>query len=194
MTRARIARRSALMASAALAAALVIAPAAASTAHAQSPASAPSIARAADAAAQPTLHVGVRQAAVGDPIPVTIVGAEPGTVWEIALAAPETVVGTVTVGDDGTGTTLVALPVSVEAGALELTAAMDGAEISTSLSSAGDTSVPAEAADAAAGAIADAPASAIASPLLLGAAATGLIAGAATAIVVTVPRRRRASA
>ena len=68
-----------------------------------------------DAAAEAALYVGVRQAAVGDPVPVTVVGGEEGAVWEISLVSPETALGTVTIGADGTGTTLVALPVGTSA-------------------------------------------------------------------------------
>ena len=93
--------------------------------------------RSMDAAAEATLYVGVRQAAVGDPVPVTVVGGAEGAVWEISLVSPETALGTVTIGADGTGTTLVALPVGTSAGSLELAASTAGAEISTVLSSAG---------------------------------------------------------
>ena len=41
-----------------------------------------------DAEAEAALYVGVRQAAVGDPVPVTVVGGEEGAVWEISLVSP----------------------------------------------------------------------------------------------------------
>ncbi|MHC3000096.1 hypothetical protein [Microbacterium sp. HJ5] len=153
-------------------------------AHAEVAASV-TVGRAADASPAPALHVGVRQAAVGEQIPVTIVGAEAGTTWEIALASGDTVVGSVTVGDDGTGTTLVALPTDTDPGSLELTATAGDEEISTALSSAGDTTAAA-AEEAAAPPATQADPAASASPLIIGG-----VAAAALAIAAVAVRRRR---
>ena len=184
-------RRRALVALA-LAAGIVIAPVALSTANASAAASVSSVAGSADASPPPALHVGVRQAAVGEQVPVTIVGAAAGTVWEVALTSPAMVVGTVTVGDDGTGTTLIALPAGADPGSIELTASAGGQEISTALSSAGDTAARAES-DAAADPIASAaPPAPDASPVVIGAAAVGVAAVAAAAVVIVVRRRRAA--
>ncbi|KQZ85298.1 hypothetical protein ASD56_02790 [Microbacterium sp. Root166] len=183
-------RRRSAVAALAIAAGLVLAPVAASPAHAGAAASA--VLHSTDAAAQPALHVGVRQAAVGDPIPVTIVGAEAGAVWEVAIASPETVVGTVTIGDDGTGTTMVSLPLGTDAGSVEFTASAGGRQISSSLSSAGDTTAgeaeaPATAADEPAATV-------IATPVVIGIVAAAALGLAGIVTFFTLRRRRGASA
>ncbi len=135
----------------------------------------------------------MRQAAVGDPIPVTIVGAEAGGVWEVAIASPETVVGTVTIGEDGTGTTLVALPLGTDAGSVEFTATSGGEQISSSLSSAGDTTGAADEPEAAP--IADeAPASQLTTPVVAGIAVAAALGLAGVVTFLILRRRRGASA
>ncbi|WP_169581156.1 MULTISPECIES: hypothetical protein [Microbacterium] len=154
-------------------------------------ASAPAVTVATDASAQPVLHVGVRQAGAGDPIPVTIVGASAGEVWQVVLAAPQTTLGTLTIGQDGTGTTLVSLPVESDPGSVDIVARTDGEEISTALSSTGDreaaASVPVESAP---DRTAPAP-SALPVPVLIAGGAAAAVAVATTFVIVA--RRRRTS-
>lgn len=185
-------RRRSAVAALAIAAGLVLAPVAASSAHAGGAASVSVVLHSTDAVAQPALHVGVRQAAVGDPIPVTIVGAETGAVWEVAIASPETVVGTVTIGDDGTGTTMVSLPLGTDAGSVEFTASSDGRQISSALSSAGDTT--AGEAEAPATATDEPAATVIATPVVIGIVAAAALGLAGIVTFFTLRSRRGASA
>lgn len=178
-----------------LVAGLLAAPAVATAAYAGDEASARSFSTAADASALPVLHVGVRQAAVGDPIPVSIVGAAAGSVWDVSLIASDTLLGTVTVGDDGTGTALVSLPLGTDPGSVELEASSGGTEISTSVSSGGDVSTPGpESGAGVSPEAADADAVGVAPGLVIGGAAVGAGLLAGTAIAVSAHRRRRLAA
>ena len=186
--RARIIRALAL--SAAITVAALTGPFAVSAAYAveDAPAAASPMS-AMDADAEAALHVGVRQASVGDPVPVTVVGGEEGAVWEISLVAPATALGTLTIGADGTGTTLVALPVGTSSGSIEIAASTTGAELSTVLSSAGDPAVPAAPSETGAETDRTAAEPGMPSGLLLAGGAVLAATVAATAVVVSVRRR-----
>jgi hypothetical protein len=191
ISRPRRARGTALVA-AAIAAGVLSAPLALSSAYAAEAASVTTAAPSTDAASRAALYVGVRQVGVGDPIPVTVVGGAAGEVWEIVLVEPETTLGTLTIGADGTGSTLVSLPADSDPGSVAIVARSGGAELTTGLSSAGDA--PQEA--AAAPAPAPAPEAAVQTPAFPAGAAVGVAAGAAlvaasVAGVVIVTRRHR---
>ena len=171
----------------ALVAGVLSAPAFATTAYAGAAASITLTEAGADAAPAPVLYVGVRQAAVGDPIPVSIVGAAAGSVWDVSIVAPATLVGTVTIADDGTGTTLVSLPMATDPGSVELVAANGGVEISTSVSSGGDSS-PAAAPEAV-GLAHEEPGVLDGTLLIVGGAIAGGIALAGAAVAMTARRR-----
>ncbi|HEX5858591.1 MAG TPA: hypothetical protein VFY91_10840 [Microbacterium sp.] len=142
-----------------------------------------------DADAEAALHVGVRQASVGDPVPVTVVGAQEGAVWEIALVSPETALGTLTIGADGTGTTLVALPVGTSSGSIEIAASTPGAALSAVLSSAGDPAAPASPSETRAGSARTESEAGMPSGVLLAGGAVLATAVAATSVVVAARRR-----
>ncbi|MCW3491876.1 hypothetical protein [Microbacterium sp. SSM24] len=170
------------------------APNAAGSAFAAGEASVPSTPVMTDAASAAVLHVGVRQAGVGDPIPVTVVGGASGDVWEIVLVSPETTLGSLTVGADGTGTTLVSLPIDSDPGAADIIARSGGDVISTGLSSAGDAAQEAETTAA------EVPEAAEDSAIAVGPAvvpAIGIVAGsalaAASVVAVVVLARRRSA-
>jgi hypothetical protein len=182
--------RGTVLVAAAIAAGALSAPLALGSAYAAEAASVTTTAPSADAASRAALYVGVRQAGVGDPIPVTVVGGAAGEVWEIVLVAPETTLGTLTVGADGTGSTLVSLPADSDPGSVAIVARSGGAELTTGLSSAGDAQQEAAAAPA------PAPEAAAQTPAFPAGAAVGVAAGAvlvaaSVAGVVIVIRRRR---
>lgn len=181
--------RAALIA-AAIAFGALSAPIAAGSAFAAGEASVPSAPVMTDAAPAAVLHVGVRQAGVGDPIPVTVVGGASGDVWEIVLVSPETTLGSLTVGADGTGTTLVSLPIDSDPGAAEIIARSGGDVISTGLSSAGD---PAQEAETTASEVPEAvEQSGPAAGPAIGIVAGSALAAASVVAVVVLARRRSA--
>jgi 5'-nucleotidase len=81
-----------------------------------------------------SLHIGVRAIAVGEPIPVTVVEAEPGSTWEIREQSTGDALGVLTVGADGTGTATVSLPLDTDLGSAELVAVSGGLELSAGAS------------------------------------------------------------
>ena len=91
-----------------------------------------------------SLHIGVRAIAVGEPIPVTVVEAEPGSTWEIREQSTDTALGVLTVGADGTGTATVSLPLDTDLGSAQLVAVngdhelSSGASIGSSVTPAGE--------------------------------------------------------
>ena len=136
----------------------------------------------------PVLHIGIRQAAVGEPVPVTIVGAAPGSTWEIREGASGTPLAALTVGEDGTGTALVSLPTATDAGDAALTAVGDGHELSVPLTvgSAAVGSTAARGPD-------PAPEQGVPMPVVLLAAGAVAGAGAAVGGVLLLRRRTRAA-
>lgn len=132
------------------------------------------------------LHVGVRQASGGDQVPVTVTSSTDGMTWELALARDDVALGSVSVGEDGTGTALVTIPAGTPSGVAEITATSGGEELTASVSVAG----PAEAAPASAAA----PSSSL-MPAVVGGAIVVLAAVVlAVAVVLLTRRRRRATA
>lgn len=85
-------------------------------------------------AADAAFHIGVRTIEVGAPIPVTVVGAEPGSAWEIREQSTAALLGVLTVGEDGTGTATVSLPLDADLGSAELVAVHGDVELSSSAS------------------------------------------------------------
>lgn len=85
-------------------------------------------------AADAAFHIGVRTIEVGAPIPVTVVGAEPGSAWEIREQSTAALLGMLTVGEDGTGTATVSLPLDTDLGSAELVAVHGDVELSSSAS------------------------------------------------------------
>jgi hypothetical protein len=130
------------------------------------------------------MHVGVRQASDGEQVPVTVTSSTDGTVWELELqlAGDDVALGDVTIGADGTGTSLVTIPVGTPSGVAEITAASGGNELTASVSVAG--------AAGAAPAGATAPASPI-EPAALGGVVVVLAAVVLALAVVLFVRRRR---
>src|SRR6478609_5711220 len=123
-----------------------------------------------DAASPAALYAGVRQAAVGQEFPVA----------DSADAA-----GTLTVGPDGTGTTLVRVPVGTAGGTVPVTAVSGAGELSTTVSVAGapaaDGGAPALAADEAADETAATPPI---PTLVVAGAGVLVLAGAAVAVLI----------
>jgi hypothetical protein len=144
-----------------------------------------------DAASPAALYAGVRQAAVGQEFPVAVVGAAEGSVWEIRLADSADAAGTLTVGPDGTGTTLVRVPVGTAGGTMPVTAVSGAGELSTTVSVAGapaaDGGAPALAADEAADETAATPPI---PTLVVAGAGVLVLAGAAVAVPIAIRRRR----
>ena len=144
---------------------------------------------AADAASDPALYAGVRQAAVGEEFPVAVVGAAEGSVWEIRLAgsAGSAPAASVTVGADGTGTALVRVPVGTAGGAMPVTAVSGDRELATTVSVAGDPG-----ADTGASAVAgqEAAGEPPIGALLVAGAGILILAGAAVAVPIAIRRRR----
>ena len=144
-----------------------------------------------DAASPAALYAGVRQAAVGQEFPVAVVGAAEGSVWEIRLADSAEAAGTLTVGPDGTGTTLVRVPVGTAGGTMPVTAVSGAGELSTTVSVAGapaaDGGAPALAADEAADETAATPPI---PTLVVAGAGVLVLAGAAVAVPIAIRRRR----
>lgn len=132
-----------------------------------------------------SLHVGVRQASDGEQVPVTVTSSTDGTVWELELrlAGDDVALGDVTIGADGTGTSLVTIPVGTPSGVAEITAASGGSELTASVSVAG-------AAGAAPAGVAE-PASPIAPAAFGGTAIVLAIAVLALAAVLLMRRHRR---
>lgn len=131
-----------------------------------------------------SLHVGVRQAGDGEQVPVTVTSSTDGTVWELELqlAGGDVALGNLAIGADGTGTSLVTIPVGTPSGVAEITAASGGSELTASVSVAGTAgAAPAGAAE---------PASPIA-PVALGGAIVVLAAVVLTLAVVLLLRRHR---
>lgn len=131
-----------------------------------------------------SLHVGVRQVSDGEQVPVTVTSSTDGTVWEVELqlAGDDVVLGDVTIGADGTGTSLVTIPVGTPSGVAEITAASGGSELTASVSVAGTAgAAPAGAAE---------PASPIAPAAFGGAAVVLVVAVLALAVVLLVRRHR----
>jgi hypothetical protein len=129
------------------------------------------------------MHVGIRQASDGAQVPVTVTSSTDGTVWELELqlAGDDVALGDVTIGADGTGTSLVTIPVGTPSGVAEITAASGGDELTASVSVAGT-----------AGAVA--PAAAHASPIgpvTVGGAVVVLAAVVLAIAAVLLVRRRR---
>ena len=146
---------------------------------------------AADAASDPALYAGVRQAAVGEEFPVAVVGAAEGSVWEIRLAGSAGSAGSapaasVTVGVDGTGTALVRVPVGTAGGAMPVTAVSGDRELATTVSVAGDPG-----ADTGASAVAgqEAAGEPPIGALLVAGAGILILAGAAVAVPIAIRRR-----
>lgn len=81
-----------------------------------------------------TFHIGVRTVAVGEPIPVTVVGAEPGSTWEVRERSTDTALGILAVGEDGTATATVSLPLDTKPGSTELVAVSGDVELSSAAS------------------------------------------------------------
>lgn len=132
------------------------------------------------------MHVGVRQVGDGQQVPVTVTSSTDGAVWELELelAGDDVALGDVTIGADGTGTSLVTIPAGTPSGIAELTATNGGSELTASVSVAG----------AAGNAGAAAPAGATASPIgpvTVGAAVVVLAAVVLAIAAVLLVRRRR---
>lgn len=89
-----------------------------------------------------SFHIGVRAIAVGEPIPVTVIEAEPGSTWEIREQSTSTALGVLTVGTDGTGTATVSLPLDTDLGVAQLVAVNGDREL-TSGASVGSSVAPA---------------------------------------------------
>ncbi len=131
-----------------------------------------------------SLHVGVRQASDGEQVPVTVTSSTDGTVWELELqlAGDDVALGDLTIGADGTGTSLVTIPAGTPSGVAEITAASGGSELTASVSVAGTTgAAPAGAAE---------PASPIAPAAFGGTAIVLAIAVLALAAVLLMRRHR----
>lgn len=128
------------------------------------------------------LHIGVRQASGGEQVPVTVTSSTDGVTWELALAPDDVVLGSVSVGADGTGTALVTIPAGTPSGVAEITATSGGEELTASLSVAG----PADAAPATAAG----PSTSL-MPTVVGGAILVLAAVVLAAVVVLLARRRR---
>lgn len=146
----------------------------------------------ADGGAEPQsgLHIGVRTVAVGDPIPVTVVGAEPGTTWEVRELDSGTVLGVLSIGEDGSGTTTVSLPLSTDVGAARIVAVHDGTELGAEASVGSREGVPAGAPVAAA--VTDpAPSGPPLALLIVPAAVAAVGAGGVIALRRRAPRGRR---
>lgn len=128
------------------------------------------------------LHVGVRQASDGEPVPVTVTSSTDGATWQLALAPDDVALGSVSVGADGTGTTLVTIPAGTPPGVTEIRATSGGEELTASVSVAG----PADAAPRAA-----AEPSTSVTPGVVGGALVVLAAVLLAVAVVVLTRRRR---
>lgn len=131
------------------------------------------------------LHVGVRQARDGEQVPVTVTSSADGVAWELALAPDDVVLGSVSVGTDGTGTSLVTIPAGTPSGVTEITATSGGEELTASVSVAGPT-------DAAPVAAAE-PSSSL-MPAVVGGGIVVLAAVVLAVAVVRLTRRRRGRA
>lgn len=127
------------------------------------------------------LHVGVRQVNDGGQVPVSVVSSTAGTTWEVELADDGTVLGTVTIGEDGTGTALVTIPIGTPSGVAEITATGSGEELTASVSVAGHAGAPSSAAPSA---------SVDVLPAALG-GGIAVLAAVALAVAVTLVARRR---
>ncbi|MBB2968954.1 OmpL47-type beta-barrel domain-containing protein [Leifsonia aquatica] len=132
------------------------------------------------------VHLGSTRVAPGGQLAVTVTGGAAGAVFQVELHSDPIVLGTLTIGQDGTGTALFTIPASVPSGTHEvwvtlngttyratLIVAAPGATVDEALASTGSTAVPV-------------------APGALGAAAIllGALALAATVII----RRRRLGA
>lgn len=96
-----------------------------------------------------SFHIGVRAVAVGEPIPVTVVEAEPGSTWEIREQSTDTALGVLTVGADGRGMATISLPLDTDLGTAQLVAVngdrelTSGASVGSSIAPAGEPQEPA---------------------------------------------------
>lgn len=131
------------------------------------------------------LHVGIRQIAVGQPIPLTIVGVEPGSTWQIRDQASGTPLGTLTAGEDGTGTTSVSLPTATDIGDTAFLAVNGDQELATAATIGSTVTASADIGEAAADATEETP------PVLLIASASALVLGVGGAATVLLRRRTR---
>lgn len=132
------------------------------------------------------LHVGVRQVGDGEQVPVTVTSSRDGATWELALEPDDLALGSVSVGADGTGTTLVTIPAGTPSGLAEITATSGGEQLTASVGVAG----PPASMSASPG-----EASSSTMPAVTGGAIVVLAAVAlAVAIVLFARRRRRETA
>jgi hypothetical protein len=132
------------------------------------------------------LRLGVTQIAPGGRLPVTISGAQPGAVFAVEFRSTPTRIGTLVVGEDGTGTGVFTVPANAEAGLHSVALVLPGGEITASV-----TVVTPGAAGPSAGTIASTGVS-DATGVVLWIAVGGVLLGLATVLTVAVRRRRTA--
>jgi hypothetical protein len=139
--------------------------------------------------------LGVTRVAPGGQVPVTVTGAEPGAVFRVELHSEPVVLGTLTVGADGTGAAVFTVPASTSSGDHKIVLVLPGGSVEAALTvvavdAAGPVTPGRTPTASGSGAPGGSMASTGADGTVAGALLAGLLLVGGCALTLTVRRRR----